>query len=126
MVNSQISLLSLIIRGKFHDNHATQCNRPRSRTLYHLYGESYRSLILTRSSFARISIVSMRGEAFSFMMSLIVEAGIPVIRDTCLTDNFLFAIMISNNIFMEILFVDFYILFLIFYLQTKEKNVWGF
>lgn len=68
----------------------------------------------------------MRGDAFSFMMSLIVEAGIPVIRDTCLTDNFLFAIMISNNIFMEILFVDFYILFLIFYLQTKEKNVWGF
>lgn len=110
MVNSWKSLLSLIIRGIFHDNHATQRNRPRSRTLYHLYGESYRSLILTRSSFARISIVSMRGEAFSFMMSLIVEAGIPVIRDTCLTDSFLFTIMISNNIFMEILFVDFYFL----------------
>lgn len=52
----------------------------------------------------------MREDAFSFMMSLIVEAGIPVIRDTCLTDSFLFAIMISNNIFIEILLVDFYFL----------------
>lgn len=62
----------------------------------------------------------MRGEAFSFMMSLIVEAGIPVIRDTCLTDNSLFAIMMSNNIFMEILFVDFCVLF-----KTIETNLRG-
>ena len=62
----------------------------------------------------------MRGEAFSFMMSLIVEAGIPVIRDTCLTDNSLFAIMMSNNIFMEILFVDFCVLF-----KTIQTNLRG-
>lgn len=56
------------------------------------------------------------------MMSLIVEAGIPVIRDTCLTDKFLFAIIMSNNIFMKILFVVFYFLFLLVDCQINNKQ----
>ena len=68
-----------------------------------MYGDSYRSDILVRSPFASSSIVSMRGMLLPFMISDIVEAGSPVIRETCRTDKFRFAISISSIIFIWII-----------------------
>ena len=71
----------------------------------YLYGESKRSVIRTFRPVASCSNVSSRGD-FLFMISLIVDFGIPVMSDTCRTDRFLLYIISLNNIFMWILSAD--------------------
>ena len=71
----------------------------------YLYGESKRSVIRTFRPDASCSNVSSRGD-FPFMISLIVDFGIPVMSDTCRTDRFLSYIISLSNIFMWILSAD--------------------
>ena len=86
----------------------------------YLYGESNRSVILTFKAFAICSRLSNVGEYFSFMMLLIVDFEIPVMLDNCRTEMLLLYMMLSSNIFMQILFAVFYILFL----YEKRKLLW--
>ena len=86
----------------------------------YLYGESNRSVILTFKAFAICSRLSSVGEYFSFMMLLIVDFEIPVMLDNCRTEMLLLYMMLSSNIFMQILFAVFYILFL----YEKRKLLW--
>lgn len=68
----------------------------------YLYGESYRSDILTFRPFARCSIMSIRGLFRPATMSSIVDFGIPVRSDAWRRERFFLTMMFSNNIFMGI------------------------
>jgi hypothetical protein len=54
------------------------------------------------------------------MMLLIVDFEMPVMLDNCRTEMLLLYMMLSSNIFMQILFAVFYILFL----YEKRKLLW--
>lgn len=73
----------------------------------YLYGESYRSDILTFRPFASCSITSIRGLFLSVMMSSTVDFGIPVRIDTWRRERFLVTMRFSSNIFMEVVFNKF-------------------
>lgn len=68
----------------------------------YLYGESYRSDILTFRPFASCSIMSIRGLFRPATMSSTVDFGIPVRIDTWRRERFFLTMMFSNNIFMGI------------------------
>lgn len=68
----------------------------------YLYGESYRSDILTFRPFASCSIMSIRGLFRPATISSIVDLGTPVRSDTWRRERFLVTMMFSNNIFMGI------------------------
>ena len=70
----------------------------------YLYGESYRSDILTFRPFASCSIASIRGLFLPVMMSSTVDFGIPVRIDTWRRERFLVTMRFSSSIFMRILF----------------------
>lgn len=70
----------------------------------YLKGESYRSEILMFNPAAICSIVSIRG-IFPFIILLIVDFETPVKIDTWRTDNFFEYMILSNNIFMLIVYV---------------------
>ena len=70
----------------------------------YLYGESNRSVILIFKTFAICSRLSSVGEYFSFMILLIVDFEMPVMLDNCRTEMLLLYMMLSSNIFMQILF----------------------
>lgn len=70
----------------------------------YLYGESYRSDILTFRPFASCSITSIRGLFLPVMMSSTVDFGIPVRIDTWRRERFLVTMRFSSSIFMGILF----------------------
>lgn len=70
----------------------------------YLYGESYRSDILTFRPFASCSITSIRGLFLPVMMSSTVDFGIPVRIDTWRRERFLVTMRFSSNIFIGILF----------------------
>ena len=81
----------------------------------YLKGESKRSVILTFSPLARLSIVSMRGITLLFCISAIVDFGTSVRTDTWRTVRFLRIIYSCNNIFMG------YLLFWL--LSLLQKNI---
>lgn len=68
----------------------------------YLYGESYRSDILTFRPFASCSIMSIRGLFRPATISSIVDFGIPVRSDAWRRERFFLTMMFSNNIFMGI------------------------
>lgn len=70
----------------------------------YLYGESYRSDILTLRPFASCSITSIRGLFRPATMSSTVDFGIPVRIDTWRRERFFVTMRFSSNIFMGILF----------------------
>lgn len=70
----------------------------------YLYGESYRSDILTFRPFASCSIMSIRGLFRPTTMSSTVDFGIPVRIDTWRRERFLATMRFSSSIFMGILF----------------------
>lgn len=78
-------------------------------------------MILTFKAFAICSRLSSVGEYFSFMMLLIVDFEMPVMLDNCRTEMLLLYMMLSSNIFMEILFVKYKFIIPAFYYQ-KRKN----
>ena len=86
----------------------------------YLYGESKRSVIRTFRPDASCSNVSSRGD-FPFMISLIVDFGIPVMSDACRTDRFLSYIISLSNIFMRILSAD---IIQIYKLGYNRKSVY--
>lgn len=90
----------------------------------YLYGESNRSVILTFKAFAICSRLSSVGEYFSFMMLLIVDFEMPVMLDNCRTEMLLLYMMLSSNIFMQISFALFYILFFIYswFVRVKQRR----
>lgn len=73
---------------------------------HHLYGESYRSDILTSRPLASCSIVSSRGLFRSAAMSATVLFGTPVAIATWRIDKFFSSIIFSSNIFMGIACAD--------------------
>ena len=75
-------------------------------TFYYLYGESYRSEILTFKTLAIFSRLSSVGEYFSIIILLRVDFVIPVICDSCRTDTFFSYIIWVNNIFIRLLFTQ--------------------
>ncbi len=79
-------------------------------------------MILTFKAFAICSRLSSVGEYFSFMMLLIVDFEMPVMLDNCRTEMLLLYMMLSSNIFMQILFVKYKFIILAFYYQ-KIKNI---
>ena len=70
----------------------------------YLYGESYRSDILTFRPFASFSITSIRGLFRPATISSIVDFGTPVRSDTWRRESFLLTITFSSKIFIGILF----------------------
>ena len=83
------------------------------RTLiqFYLYSDSKRSVICTFSAFASSSALFSVGEYFSFIMSLIVDFGIPVMIESCRTEMFLLYIISSNNIFMFLFLTKAFLLY---------------
>ena len=83
------------------------------RTLiqFYLYSDSNKSVIRTFSAFASSSILSSVGECFSFIMSLIVDLGIPDMIESCRTEMFLLYMISSNNIFMLIFLAKAFLLY---------------
>lgn len=71
---------------------------------FHLYGESYKSEILTFNALAIFSRLSSVGEYFPVAMLLIVDLGIPVAFESCRTDTFFSYIIFVSNIFMALFF----------------------
>ena len=100
----------------FGISHMFRRNRPVCRTLiqFYLYSDSNKSVICTFSAFASSSMLSSVGECFSFIISLIVDLGIPDIIESCRTEMFLLYMISSNNIFMFLFFAKSFLLYRIF------------
>lgn len=80
-------------------------------TFYYLYGESYRSEILTFKTLAIFSRLSSVGEYFSIIILLRVDFVIPVICDSCRTDTFFSYMICVSSIFIKLLFAKIIYLF---------------
>lgn len=78
-------------------------------------------MILTFKAFAICSRLSSVGEYFSFMMLLIVDFEMSVMLDNCRIEMLLLYMMLSSNIFMEILFAKAWFLFRIFTPRFRKK-----
>lgn len=93
--------------------HAFKINRPVCRTLiqFYLYSDSKRSVIRTFSAFASSSMLFNVGECFSFIISLIVDLGIPDMIESCRTEMFLLYMISSNNIFMFLFLTKAFLLY---------------
>ncbi len=85
----------------------------------YLYGESYRSDILTFRPFASFSITSIRGLFRPATISSTVDFGTPVRSDTCRIERFFLTMMFSSNIFMGIAFPNWWKI----RWKTKERSI---